>query len=120
MEHQTILNLLNEANYCKFMTRKWNIVNDNSKSNYTAAYEITYNTKILKSNLSDLNDAHILVTRDITVIKAPQTHIAFENCVPFTKCVTKIDETTIDDAEDLVMPMYSVIEYSSICNRILF
>ena len=95
-------------------------MNDNSKSNYTAAYESAYNTKILKSNLSDLNDAHILVTRDITVIKAPQTHIAFENCVPFTKCVTKIDEKTIDDAEDLVMPMYSVTEYSSICNRILF
>ena len=42
--------------------------------------------------------------------------MAFENCAPFTKCITKIDETTIDDAEDLdsVMPMYNlIIEYSS-------
>ena len=76
MEHQTKLNLLNEANYYKFLTRKWNIVNDNSKSNYAAANKITYNTKISKSNLCDLNDAHILVTSDITVITAPQTHIA--------------------------------------------
>ena len=32
-----------------------------------------------------------------------------------TKCITKIDETTIDDAEDLdlVMPIYNLIEYSS-------
>ena len=76
MEHQTKLNLLNEANYYKFLTRKWNIVNDNSKSNYAAANKIKYNTKISKSNLCDLNDAHILVTSDITVITAPQTHIA--------------------------------------------
>ena len=31
MEHQKILNVLNEANDSKFVTRKWNIVNDNSK-----------------------------------------------------------------------------------------
>ena len=51
MEHQKILNLLNEANGCKFVTRKWNIANDNSKTNYNAANEITNNTKILKSNV---------------------------------------------------------------------
>ena len=28
MEHQKILNLLNEAKDLKFVTRKWNIVND--------------------------------------------------------------------------------------------
>ena len=35
------------------------------------------------------------------------TQIAFKNCAPFTKCMTKIDGTTIDDAEDLdlVTPM---------------
>ena len=27
--------------------------------------------------------------------------VEFKNCVPFTKCITKIDGTTIDDAEDL-------------------
>ena len=29
MEHQKILNLLNEANDSKFITRKWNIANGN-------------------------------------------------------------------------------------------
>ena len=35
--------------------------------------------------------------------------------VLFTKCITKIDETTIDDAEglDLDMLMYKLIQYSS-------
>ena len=28
------------------------------------------------------------------------TQVAFKNCAPFTKCITKVDETTIDDAED--------------------
>ena len=77
--------------------------------------EITYNTEVLKSNLWDYNDACSLVRGDITVTANPATQVAFKNYAPFTKCITKIDETTIDDAEnlDLVMPMYNVIEYSS-------
>ena len=59
MEHQKILNLLNEANDSKFITRKWNIANGNWKSNYDATNEITYNTEILKSNLCDYSDAYI-------------------------------------------------------------
>ena len=42
MEHQKILNLLSEANDSKIVTRKWNIVNDNSKSNYGAENKIIY------------------------------------------------------------------------------
>ena len=60
-----------------------------------------FNTEILKSSLYDYNDAYILVKGDITVIAAPQTQVAFKNCVPFTKWVTKVDETTIEDAENL-------------------
>ena len=43
MEHQKIPNLLNGANDSKFVTRKWNIVKDNSNSNCGAANEIAYN-----------------------------------------------------------------------------
>ena len=60
MEHQKILNLLNGVNDSKFMTRKWNVVNDHSKANCYAANEITYNTEVLKSNLCYYNDAYIL------------------------------------------------------------
>ena len=59
MEHQKISNLLNDANDSKFVTRKWNIVNDNSKANYNAGNE-TYNI--------------IVVRGDITVRAAPETH----------------------------------------------
>ena len=115
MKHQKILNLLNDANDPKFMKRKWNIVNNDSNSNYAAANEITFKAEILKPNLCDYNNAQILVTGDITVIAAPATQVAVKNCAPFIKCITKIGGTTIDDAEDLdlVMLIYNLTEYSS-------
>ena len=64
-------------------------------------------TEVLKSNLCNYNNAYILVRGNMTVIAAPQTQMTFKNCAPFTKCITKIDGTTIYDAEDLdlVMPI---------------
>ena len=53
MKQQKILNWLNEANDSKFVTRKWNIVNDESNANYDVRNEIIYNTEVLKSNLCD-------------------------------------------------------------------
>ena len=115
MEHQNILNSQNEANDSKFVKRKWNIVNDQSNANYGVGNEIIYNTEVLKSNLRDYNDAYILARGEVTVAATPKTQVAFKNCAPFTKCITKIDGTKIDDAEDLdlVMLMYNLIEYSS-------
>ena len=44
MEHQ---------NDSKFLTRKCNVVNDQSNAIYNVGNEITYNTEVLKSNLCD-------------------------------------------------------------------
>ena len=101
-----ISTLLNEANGSKFLTEKWDIVNDNLKSNEDAPNEISYNTEFLKSNLCDYNNTCILVRGNFTVTAAPATQVGFKNCAPFTKCITKID-----DAEDLdsFMPMYNLI-----------
>ena len=48
-----------------------------------------------------------IVTGDITIVAAPATQLAFKDCATFSKCMTKVDETTIVAAEhlDLVMPM---------------
>ena len=43
----------------------------------------------------------LLVRGDIAIIAASATQRAFKNCAPFTNCTTKIDGTTIYDAEDL-------------------
>ena len=55
------LSLLNEANHSKFVTIKWNIVNDLSNANHDVGNKIIYNTEILQSNLCDYNDTHIVV-----------------------------------------------------------
>ena len=69
MEHQIILNLLNEANDSKFVTRKWNIANSNSNSNYNVGAKIVYykEAEVLKSNLCDNNNAFILVRDNVTI-----------------------------------------------------
>ena len=42
---------------------------------------------------------------------APATQASFKNCTRFTKCVTKVNGTTIDDDEELnlVMVAYNLI-----------
>ena len=110
MKHQKLFNLLNEPNHSIFMARKWNLVDDLSNVNYSVGNEVIYSTEHLKSNFCDCNDAYILVRGDIIVTVAPSTQVSFKNCAPFTKCITKVDGTTIDDAEDLdlAMPMYNL------------
>ena len=111
---------MNVANNSKFKTRNIvkNIIDDQWNENYDVGNKITYNTEVLKSNgayglngLSGLNGAYILVKDHITVTAAPATQVSFKNCAPFTKSITKIDRTTINDAEDLdlVMPIYNLI-----------
>ena len=92
---------MNEENDSKFVTRKWNIGNDNSRTNYDEGSKIIYNTEILKSILCHYSDDYILVRGNITIIGHQSTQVAFKNCPPFTRRITKIDGTTTDDAEDL-------------------
>ena len=39
----------------------------------------------------------------------------FKNCVPFTYCISEINNTEVDNAKDInvVMPMYNLIEYDN-------
>ena len=66
---------------------------------------------VLKSNLFYYNDDYIL-RGNIAIIGYPETQVAFTNCAPFIKYITKTDGTTINHAGDLdlVMPMYNLVE----------
>ena len=68
MEHQEILNLLNDASDSNFVTRKRSNVNDQSNANCGVGNEIIYNTKVLKCNLWNYNDAYISVRGNINII----------------------------------------------------
>ena len=87
---------MNEPNVFKFVTRKWNMVNNKSDANHDLGYEIIYNTEVLKSNLRDYNSAYILVKGDITVTAVSATQVSFKNCASFTKCTIKLDGATIE------------------------
>ena len=55
------------------------------------------------------------MTGDIKVADvAASTNVAFKNCVPFTRCVTHINDEHVETAEnlDIVMHMYNLIEDS--------
>ena len=55
------------------------------------------------------------MTGDIKVTNVDaETNVAFKNCVPFTRCVTHINDERVKRAEnlDMIMPMYNLIEYS--------
>ena len=77
--------------------------------------EIIRNTEVLKSNPCDYREVYILVRGDKTITGHAVTQVAFKDCAPDTNCITKIDRTTVDDAEDLdfVMSVYNLLEYSS-------
>ena len=113
METQNIVNLLNDSNNenSKFATKKWYIIDNESKGNYSHHNPIKFLTKSIESSLCDYSDAYILVTGNITVTGGnANTKVAFKNCAPFKKCRTEIN----DEAEHIktTMPMYNLIEYS--------
>ena len=78
---------------------------------------------MLKSSLCDYSDAYIPVKGTITINNTaaadadannPNKKVIFKNCAPFTNCISDINNTQVDNAQDIdiVMPMYNLIEYS--------
>ena len=116
METQKIINLLNnsENEYSKLTTKKWCIINSESKGNYSHQNPIRFLTNSLEPSLCDYSDAYILVTGDITVTGSDNnTKIAFKNCTPFNKCRTEINETFVDETDiiNITMSMYNLLEH---------
>ena len=125
MEYEKIANLLDDASNktSKFKTKNWVEVNDYSRGIYNVGSQIKFKTTMLKSSLCDYSDAYIHVRRTIIVNNTAaegdaannnNKKVIFKNCVPFTNCVSEINNTDLENAKDLdiVMPMYNLIEYS--------
>ena len=71
MEFQKITNFLDinsdNKDLPKFVTKKWIEVYDQSEGHYDVNKEIRIKTSMLKSDLSDFNDAYIVGRGTITV-----------------------------------------------------
>ena len=123
MEYQKIENLLdnNLSNQpSKFRTKNQVEINDKSKELYSANSDIGFKAKMLRSNLCDYAHAYILVKGRITINEAGDAaaarqtderdkNVIFQNCAPFTQCISGINGTDIDNAQDIdiAMPMYN-------------
>ena len=122
-----IANLLDNASNqpSKFRTRNWVEINDESKGTYTSN-DIKFKTTMLRSNLCDYADAYIFVNGTIIItgtgdddaakqLDERNKGVIFKNCALFAKCISRINNTDIDNVRDIdiVMPMYNLIEYSN-------
>ena len=78
---------------------------------------------MLRSSLCNYSDAYILIKRKISVNNTAAAaadpnnrdkKVIFKNCALFKNCISKINNTQIDNAEyiDVVMSIYNLTEYS--------
>ena len=110
MEYQKITNLLGTTidEIPRFTTKKWVEVYDqsgNADDRYKPNKQIRFKTSILRSDLCDYSDAHFVVRGTITVTNPNNDEydkeITLKNNAPFVSCILKINNTLIDNAEDL-------------------
>ena len=118
MEYQKILNLLDNTQNepSKLRTRNWVEINDESWEMYNMSNEIKFKTSVIRS-ICNYSDAYIYAKRTITVpitgtAAAPANKnrkVVFINFAPFTNCVSEINNSRVDGADDidLVMSMYN-------------
>ena len=136
MEYQKVINLLDDTTNqpSKLRTSNWVKINYESRDLYNDGDDddddkndnnnIKFKTSMIRSSLCDYSDAYILVKVTITVPNTAAQGAAVnninkkkisKNCTPFTTCITEINNTQVDYAEDIdiVMPKYNLIEHSN-------
>ena len=68
---------------------------------------------MLRSDLSDYSDAYIVVKRTITVTDpdndACDKELTLKNNAPFVSCILKLNNTLIDNSEDLDIVILCII-----------
>ena len=109
-------------NVPRFITKKRIEVHDQSghaEDRYKPSKQIRFETSMLRWDLCDFSDAYIVVKGTITVAGVSNYScrknrpLAFKSNAPFIGCISNINNTLINNVEDLdvVMPVYNMIEY---------
>ena len=126
MEYPKIVNLLGSKSDTvpRFITKKLVEVHHQFNDIYSINWQIRLKTLMLQSDLCDYRDACIVVKGTITVTKPNNTDaydkkLAFKNNATFISCISKINNTLIDNAKYLylLMAMHTFIEYSKIYRK---
>ena len=115
MEYQKITDLLSSTSdkVPRFTTKKSIEVHDQSGGVCNTNKQI-----MLRSDLCDYSDAYLVVKGIITVSAEERDRdernrqVISKNNAPFISCISKINGTLIENAEDLdiLMPMYNLLE----------
>ena len=112
MEHYKISKLLNDLIVFKFVTKKLVKVNDLSGGQYSV-------NKNIRSDLCVYSDAYIVIkgsnsVTDTTVNNRRNKQLAFKNNAPFRSFISKVNNTLVDNTEnlDIVTLMCNLLEYS--------
>ena len=80
---------------------------------------IRFETPMLRSNLCDYSDAYFVVKGTVDLLAASKNKhdkeekkVQFKNDAPFRSCISKTNNTLIDNAEelDVVLLMYNLLE----------
>ena len=112
MEYEKMKNLL----------ENWIKINDEQRGRYTTGSDIEFKTTLLRSKLCYYADVYLLVKGAIRITGAGNDTalrqadkrnkgVIFKSCAPFIKCISKINNTETDNAQDIhiVMPMYNLV-----------
>ena len=84
---------------------------------------------MIRSNSCDYSDAYIHAKATITFpntaaavepINNSNKTVKFKNWAPFTNCISEINNTQVNDAQDIdiVMSVYNLIEHSDVYSKI--
>ena len=121
MNYQKIINLLDNttSQSSKFRTRNWVGINDELRGKYDNS-NIKFKMSMIKSNFCDYSDTYIpvkgtmIVPNMATAVNNTNKKVIFKNCATFSNCITEVNNTKVDDAEniDIVISLYNLIEYS--------
>ena len=105
----------------RLITKKWVEVHDESgdaNDRYKPSKQIRFKTSMLRSDLYDFSDAYIVVRGTIAATNPDNNaygkKLPLKNNAPFVSYISKVNNTLVDNAEDLdvVMPAYNLLKYS--------
>ena len=119
MEHYKTSKLLKDSTVLNFLLKKIDWREWFISPSIFCQQNIIFKTTILTWNFCDYGDTYIAVKGKITAICTTNSNrrnkkIKFKNNSSFRSCILKINNTLIDNSEDLdvAMPMYNLLEYS--------
>ena len=86
--------------------------------------KVRFKIALLRSDLCHYSDAYVVVViisvRGNNAANRRNKKLTFKNNFPFRPCISKVNNTFIDDAEDLdiVMPIHNLLEYSDLLQEV--